>query len=94
MTREEVLENYDVDESSRIKSPGKFEGEMLYVPAMWEWVMEGWADEHHDDVNSVSVQVMPEDEKEFPELRTRTSVRMYETEQGFVTEISEGEDDD
>jgi hypothetical protein len=52
MNRAEVLAAYDVNPWGLIKSPGKFEGEMLYVPALWASCMEGAYDE--DEGGSIS----------------------------------------
>jgi hypothetical protein len=42
--RRSVERDYDSD-SGRITSPGKFEGEPLYVPALWQLAMEGFQDD-------------------------------------------------
>jgi hypothetical protein len=49
MTREEILANYTVSDRGTILSPGKFEGEMLYVPYFWGMSMEGGCDEIEQD---------------------------------------------
>lgn len=36
MTRKEIAETYKVDERGVIRSPGKFEGEPIYVPYFWD----------------------------------------------------------
>jgi len=69
----------------RIQSPGKFESEMLYVPAYWEAGLEGLADE--DDGNVYVFELGPEDRKEFPELGKMKKLRLVESEQGFVSEV-------
>jgi len=84
MTRKEVLEAYKVVDG-RIQSPGKFESEMLYVPAYWEAGLEGLADE--DDGNVYVFELGPEDRKEFPELGKMKKLRLVESEQGFVSEV-------
>lgn len=78
MNRLQVLNAFTVDESSGvIQSLGKFEREMLYVPAMW---MDA------DPVaGSVYGVVFDEaDRKEFPEIGETYGMLMEETEQGFV----------
>ena len=44
MTRDEVLATYDVVDG-RIVSPGKFEGELYFVPAFWADALDGGSDE-------------------------------------------------
>jgi len=41
MTREKILRDYKVDEHGVIRSPGKFEAEMLYAPYFYDIMMEG-----------------------------------------------------
>jgi hypothetical protein len=41
MTRTEILAQYQVGSDGVIRSPGKFEGEMLYVPFYWDIAMNG-----------------------------------------------------
>jgi hypothetical protein len=83
MNRSEVLKNYDVDPTSGIiTSPGKFEGEMLYVPALWEYACEGAAD---FDENGVYGIILDEsDHEEFPELTEAWAILMEESDTGFV----------
>jgi hypothetical protein len=82
MTRAEVLNSYDVIGRGSITSPGKFEGEMLYVPAMWESTMHGGGDA---DFGSVQFVIFTdEDRKEFPEIGPTYGMAMEESEQGFI----------
>ena len=83
--RDEVLEGL-VLQGERVASPGKFEGEMAYVPYFWEKGLDGWADAEADNGDFIFV-VMPEDYAEFPELRGKKGVRLHEDEQGFVREV-------
>lgn len=67
-----------------IRSPGKFEGQMVYVPYFWERSLE-WGLPYD---SSVSVPVSAEDRRKFaPLLRKRRAVRMREDDQGFVGEL-------
>lgn len=84
MTRSEILKQYTVDEGGRIKSPGKFEGEMLYVPFFWEAFLDGGADS--DEGGVLGFDVTADDKKEFPELKGRKTVKLLEREDGFVVE--------
>ena len=85
MTRAEVLGAYRVDDRGRIRSPGKFEGEMLYVPHFWESYLDGMAD--RDDGTTLGFDVTAEDKQEFPELKGRRTVRLRVREDGFVVEV-------
>lgn len=68
-----------------IASPGKFEGEMIYVPYFWQMYLEGGAD---DEVNGVlKFRVTDEDRALFPEIPKRQKwVRLWEDSVGFVRE--------
>jgi hypothetical protein len=85
MKRKEVLKDYKVDKGGRIRSPGKFEGEMLYVPAFWEAGLEGMADD--DDGSVYTFRLSAEDKKEYPELGRKRTLKLAESDQGFVYEL-------
>jgi hypothetical protein len=85
MTRKELLEMYDVDAQGIIRNPGKFEGEMLYVPYFWDLYMNGCATNETEDSILIFV-VEPEDAEAFPELEDKEQVRLWEQDQGFVVE--------
>lgn len=73
------------DCETMVRGPGKFEGEARYVPYFWELVLDGSGKELGRGV--VRVQVTPSDRELFPELRNRRSVRLVETDNGFVCEV-------
>ena len=84
--RKAVTDNYQVDSSGRIKSPGKFEGEMLYVPHFWDVFMNGGADDEEGD--DVMVFEVGHDERiAFPELGKKKKVKLRERDDGFVVEV-------
>jgi len=85
MKRSEVLREFKVSRSGRIESPGKFEGEMLYVPAFWEAGLEGFAD--GDDGRVYTFRLTADDKQEFPELGKKRTLKLAESDQGFVYEI-------
>jgi hypothetical protein len=85
MNRQEILASYDIDLTGRIHSPGKFEGEQLYVPYFWECFLNGGAD--YDNGHVLGFNVTKEDKKEFPELRRRKMVKLIEQDDGFVVEV-------
>jgi hypothetical protein len=89
MTRDEILKAYEVVDGI-IRSPGKFEGEPVYVPAFWEDVLEGFADEEGEDEDGtvISTIVVDEDDvKAFPELKDIRRVSLWEDSQGFVRSV-------
>lgn len=84
MTRKDIERDY-VIENGRIQSPGKFEGEMLYVPFFWDIGMDGFAD--RDDGNVLGFDVSATDKTEFPELKGRRTVKLLQRDDGFVCEV-------
>lgn len=72
-------------ENGRIVSPGKFEGERTYVPYFWQAFLNGFAD--RDDGKVLGFDVTAEDKKLFPTLKKRRTVRIVESDTGFVREI-------
>jgi hypothetical protein len=69
----------------QVHHPGKFEGEAPYVPFYWEAYLNGMAD--RDDGKVLGFDVTADDKALFPELRKRRTVKLVETEQGFVCEV-------
>lgn len=84
MTRKDILETYKVNEYNIIRSPGKFEGEMLYMPYFYDEYLNGMADVIEDDL--ITFYVDDADLKEFPELENQNRVCFYVNDDGFVTE--------
>jgi len=88
MTRQETLEAYNVNESGVITSPGKFEGEPIFAPALWVAALEGFSD--RDDGRSFFFSIPKSDpmRKEFPEMNRwlgrKRSVRLFQNDQGFI----------
>lgn len=85
MKRQEILKDYKVDERGVIRSLGKFEGEMVYVPHYWSIYLDGFAD--RDDGTTLGFDVDAEDKKQFPELKGRKTVKLRVREDGFVIEV-------
>lgn len=84
MTRHDVLNSYDVNEYGIITSPGKFEGEMVYVPSLWDIVLGGMADEEYYEEGILLADIhITSAVDEFPELESGTYT-LWESEQGFV----------
>lgn len=85
MKRSDILEQYRVDQRGIIRDPGKFEGEMLYVPYFWDAGLNGMAD--RDDGSVLGFDLTAEDKAEFPELKGRRTVKLFQREDGFVVEV-------
>jgi len=82
MNRKEILENYKVDKYGIIRSPGKFEGEMLFVPHFYSIYLDGGVD---DDGKTIKIEITPEDRAEFPEIPKRMKkIKLFITDTGFV----------
>lgn len=84
MTRQEIESTYTV-EGGIIRSPGQFEGEPLYLPHFWEIYLNGFADRDNGRVLGFDVTV--EDKEQFPELKRRRTVKLYQDDQGFICEV-------
>lgn len=79
--RARIEEEYDIVDG-RIRSPGKFEGELVYVPYYWEYGLEGGSD---GDANGEFLFNIDGDDVEvWPELRDVIYLRLWEDSQGFV----------
>jgi len=83
-TRQQIERMYTVSDG-RIESPGKFEGEMLYVPFYWDLFLEGMAD--FEDGGACRFVVSKEDRQMFPELGNRKRVTLMLRGDGFVMEL-------
>lgn len=84
MTRSEILEKYTV-ENGKIKSLGKFEGEKIYTPYFYDLLLNGDGEENGG--GNVYFEILPEDIKEFPELKGKKIVEFTETDNGFFIEL-------
>lgn len=68
-----------------VKRPGKFQGEPRYVPYYWDAYLAGCAD--RDDGRTLGFDVTQEDKELFPELRKRRTVKLIQSDDGFVVEV-------
>ena len=88
MTREQVLNEYETSDG-RITSPGKFEGEPIFAPALWEIGLDGCADTYTREGYGFN-RITKNDplRKEWPELNEwlgrRQSITLCQDSQGFV----------
>lgn len=91
MTRQEILASFKVSPFGVIQDPGKFEGERLYMPVIYDRYMDGGSEDYmlDDDVIYSFVTVDDDMKKEFPELegRDEDQVAFYEREDGFIVEV-------
>lgn len=83
LIRSHLVEFYKVNKNGIIQSPGKFEGEMLYVPYFWEMFLNGFAD---DLEWCLHFGVSEDDIAIFPELENQSYVSLICDDSGFVYE--------
>lgn len=77
---------FECDGNGRIVSPGKFEGEMIYVPYFWDVSLDGGVD--YDERRGCSVPVESHERSLFrPFLERRLRVKLIEDDAGFVREL-------
>jgi hypothetical protein len=81
MTRDDILRDYKPNKYGRISAPGKFEGEMLYVPHFYG------QEPATQDTGLLTYKVTEEDAKAFPELSGKKEVWLAEDDQGFIYEV-------
>lgn len=74
ITREQIEKDYSVQDGV-IKSPGKFEGEPVYVPFYYDWSLE---------CGDSVVMISEPDIIMFPELTGYTAIMIGESDNGFV----------
>lgn len=88
MTRQEILDSYDIDASGTIRSPGKFEGEPIFAPYFWDLGLQGFSDYDSGKMYRFRVKNGDPEFQEFPELKRwlgrKRSIVMFEDSQGFV----------
>ena len=87
-TRDDILEHFTI-EDGRIVSPGRFEGQRIYVPYFWDAVQDGWQDdeEYEGDIQTAVFFITPEDRQQFPELESKLEVRVRQIDDGFIVEV-------
>jgi hypothetical protein len=84
-SREAIEAEFTVNEHGIIQDPGKFEGEMVYVPYFYDMVMNGFSDESGEGWDAF--QISAEDAQMFPELKDDVGKYMVieYSDQGFVS---------
>lgn len=80
--RADVQMRYDVDESGRIRSPGRFEASMIFVPYLWEQ----YKNRDHTELEGgeIYIKVTEEDKKLFPELNAATGAYLLKDDFGYI----------
>ena len=86
LSRKQVCSAYSVSPRGSIKSPGKFEGCPLYVPAFWDDVGAGYSDETIETLTGpVGIIFLTEDDRgEFPELGPYVALGLWKENDGSV----------
>ena len=92
-TRIKICDQYKVNDGY-IVSPGKYEGEAIYIPYFHEMALHGFANETDygpDEYSTVYdyFDVIEKDVELFPELRDITRVCIWEDDNGFVNSFTE-----
>ena len=93
MDRAEVESTYKIEDGI-ILSPGKFEGEAVFVPVFWAGVLDGGEDDteglYEDGDGLVSViELTDTDRAAWPELGITRILKLWEDDQGFVHSTAE-----
>ena len=84
------------DYEQTVKSPGKFEGEQVYVPYLWEEGIcsgQGFGVISDFGLYCDSVTIQLDDLLIFPELKAIETIYLCENSQGFVSEMTKEEYD-
>lgn len=89
--RQAILAQYKHVDASPLKlitSPGKFEGEPIFVPHFWNLSLEGLADQDMGSTAIFKLKSGDPELEEWPELKAflgrRRVLRLTETESGFI----------
>ena len=85
MTREELKRRYAVNRRGVIITPGKFVGQMLYVPYFWDKYRNGLADDTTGDI--ITFFITDGDREEFPELGQASVITLLDIEHTLVCEL-------
>ena len=89
ITEIDELEKLYSTKNGIIFSPGKFEGEPIYVPYFWEILLNGcYSDDDEYDENDILISSIISideiDKRFFPELEGYSKIVLWESDQGFV----------
>lgn len=88
MNRQDVLNSFTVIDGS-IRSPGKFEGEAIYMPYLFDMSLDGGCEDFPiGSMLFTKCLISGCDKAEFPELGIKHEVWFYETDNGFIVECN------
>lgn len=83
--RDELLQQYDVNDRGIITTSGKFEGEPLWAPYFYEFASDGEELSFEGSGDYISlIEISEEDRREFPELPGGKYIYLVESMGGFV----------
>jgi hypothetical protein len=85
MTRDEIMRQYDVNKKGVILTPGRFAGQMLYIPYFWDKYLSGCADDTTGDF--ITFYITDDDRREFPELGQAESITFIEIGRTLICEL-------
>ncbi len=85
MTRDELERQYAVNKKGVVVTPGKFAGQMLYVPYFWDKYLSGSADDTTGDF--ITFFITDDERKEFPELGQAEIITLLEIERTLICEL-------
>ncbi|SVD57496.1 uncharacterized protein METZ01_LOCUS410350 [marine metagenome] len=83
MKNDFFYENYKTDKNKIIITPGKFEGEMYYVPHFWQIYLDGGHDEETED-GEIVFKVETYEKDKYPELSDAHYLLLFEDVLGFI----------
>jgi hypothetical protein len=85
MTHDELQRQYEVNKKGVIVTPGKFAGQMLYVPYFWDKYLGGFADD--TTAGFITFFITDDERKEFPELGRAEIITLIEIERTLICEL-------
>lgn len=91
----QVRADYRTNANGVIQNPGKYEGEMIYVPYFDDVLaMDGGGDGWSEDGNSCRIPIVTMDREFFPEIpRDAVCITLRYSDDGFVYGTTEAEAD-
>ena len=87
MTREELLNIFQIDEQGLIQNVGDLQGQPLYIAYYWYLFITGYSELIVDNV--LTYRVRTEDRVQFPELIERDYVKLKRDADGCIVEVFE-----
>jgi len=83
---------FEVDDQGLITTPGKFEGEPIYVPYFWNLGLDGCADDEETQTHyptdqpvfGFNLSDLNIEQSVWPELKGQDRIELWESDLGFV----------